>query len=205
MNDDRAPEPLPESGDAQPDPDVVAALAVAPLDDLTRRRLVRAALDQAPPIASPIPRPAARLVTVVGIAAALLVGTVVGTIVVTRPDDPERTTAARAPAVAAAPLATESATRLGDLGNVASPEALRAAIAGRLEAGDGTAFDTSSALPCVDGSAAAAGLVVLGALGTATLGGSTPVVVLVGPTPAGKSVAVALDASSCAVLETVSL
>lgn len=153
-----------------------------------------------------------RLVGALGIAAALVVGAIVGTVVVTRPPDPAPTAQPPAAAPSATDAATagesdssESATRLGDLGTVASTEALRDAITGRLEAGAEAALDSPAELPCVVDGAATSGLVAVSALGTATLGNGTPVVVLVGTSPGGVALGVALDASTCAVLETVTL
>lgn len=222
MTDDLTPDPDADdraepSRDAR-DGELAAVLAVAPLDAGTRRQLVRSALERtAPDPARDVTGSASRkrLVGALGIAAALAVGAIVGTVVVTRPPDPAPTAQPRAAAPSApeapdAPTAggsgsSESATRLGDLGAVASAEALRDAISGRLEAGAGAAFDSTAELPCVADGAATAGLVAVSALGTATLGIGTPVVVLVGTSPSGEALGVALDASTCAVLETVTL
>ena len=196
------------------DPELAVLLAVAPLDDLTRRRLVRTAIAERPRAT----RPVGRIVASLGVAAALVIGVLIGTLVVTRPDDPEPTTAAGAPASSpstSAPSADKapaveraSVTPLGDLGAVDSASALREAITARLEAGRDRAATSPaaevSADACVARGPGAAGLVVIGAVGTATLGGG-PAVVLVGPAPSGENVAIVLDAASCALLETVPL
>jgi hypothetical protein len=210
--------------DTQRDPELAAVLAVAPLDDLTRARLVRTAIVEPPDASRPdASRTGGRLTAALGVAAALVIGAMIGTLVVTRPDDPEPTTAARAPATSPAPSSPApaspaeagapafepaAATLLGDLGAVASVSALRDAIAARLEAADERAVAVPGGAATADGCVArgpdAAGLVVISAVGTATLG-STPVVVLVGPTPGGENLAVTLDPTSCAVLQTVTL
>ena len=147
----------------------------------------------------------------------------IGTLVVTRPDDPEPTTAARAPVTLPAPRSPApgspadagapafepaSATLLGDLGPVASASALGDAITARLEAADERAVAAPGGAVAADRCVAlgpdAAGLVVISAIGTATLG-TVPVVVLVGPTPRGENLALALDPASCAVLQTITL
>jgi hypothetical protein len=228
MSDDLTPELTPERGtpdvptppatgappDRAGDPELAAVLAVAPLDDLTRRRLVRTALAERPRAT----RPVGRLVASLGVAAALVIGVLIGTLVVTRPDDPDPTTAAGAPASSPSPSAPSDAeapalvpapaTPLGDLGAVDSASALREAITARLEAGRDRAATSPGAVVSADACAArgpgAAGLVVIGASGTATLD-AAPAVVLVGPTPSGENVAIVLDAASCTVLETVPL
>ena len=95
---------------------------------------------------------------------------------------------------------------LGDLGAVANAAGLRAAINGRLEAGTSSSVVSS---PCLTqnprGVAGIYGLVAVTAAGSATLDGDT-VVVLIGPTPAGTSVAVVLDVDrGCAFVRNVPL
>ena len=209
--------------DAQRDLELAAVLAVAPLDDLTRARLVRTAIVEHPDATRPdTTRPGGRLTAALGVAAALVIGAMIGALVVTRPDDPEPTTAARAPVTSSVPSSPPpgapadagapsfdpaAATLLGDLGAVASVTALRDTIAARLEAAGGGAAAPDGAVTadgCVARGPDAAGLVVISAIGTATLG-PTPVVVLVGPTSSGENLAVALDPASCAVLQTITL
>jgi hypothetical protein len=208
-------------------------LAVDELDEVTRRRLVQRALDDADAYDD---RRAegrfGRRAAVLGVAAALAIGALVGTVIVTQPDDATTTSAARAPlttaageeAKAAAPdaaapspdaaaadapaAAPEGAppVALGDLGAVPDPASLRAAINGRLEAGTSS---SAASIPCETqnpkGVAGIYGLVAVNAAGTATLHGDS-VVVLVGPTPAGASVAVVLDAGrACAFVRNVPL
>jgi hypothetical protein len=217
--------PVSEAGPER-DAGLAAALAVPPLDRATRRSLVSAALDEVDADAgggdgfdeTPGRRPR-RLVAAVGIAAALVLGAVVGTVIVSQPEDQSPQTAARAPstsatqsqAKAAAPQAasgsdaaeaapaTAPPAELGDLGALNGDQDLRAAINQRLEAGVGV---TPASIPCAGGLPGNLptiyGLVSVTAAGTATLDGSG-VVVLVGPTPAGANVAVVLDpARGCA-------
>jgi hypothetical protein len=207
-------------------------LAVDELDEVTRRRLVQAALDDADAYDDAgADRRFGRRAAVLGVAAALAIGAVVGTVIVTQPDDGTTTSAARAPlttaageqAKAAAPDAaggTDAAAapapaaaaegappvELGDLGAVANAAGLRAAINARLEAGTSS---SRASIPCGNqnpsGAAGIYGLIAITAAGTATLDGRS-IVVFVGPTRAGKSVAVVLDSeAACAFVRNVPL
>ena len=190
------------------------ALAVAPLDDVTRRRLVRVALEQhASPLIAPTGR--RRMLTVVGVAAALLVGVVVGTAVVTRPEAPTTPNAAgagqseankqaaeRSPdAAAPAGASVVPAQALGDLGAATDIQGLVRAVDVRLQSGRSSeAEDAANAFAqCAD--AAVDPLVLISAAGAATLGGR-PVVVRVGTAPSGDILVVALDALDCTVVAT---
>jgi len=147
------------------DDELTAMLAVPALDETTRQRLVRTALDEADASTEGAAdaddelagRRVGRISAALGVAAALVIGTVVGTVIVTRPDDPTTPTAARAPetstdagekAVAPDPAgATDSdpaeapaaaaapAVDLGDLGAVDGANGVRSAVNRRLEAG----------------------------------------------------------------------
>lgn len=215
--DDRTPpaagDPPDRAGDPGRDLELAAVLAVEPLDDLTRRQLLRTALAERPRAT----RPVGPLAAALGVAAALVIGVLIGTVVVTRPDDPEPTTAARAPATSIAPTAPSaaadaggpalvpaSATQLGYFGVLDSDDALRAAIAARLEAGGDASATSESADVCVARGPGAAGLAAISDVATATLD-TGPAVILVGRTPSGENVAIVLDPTSCAVLETVTL
>jgi hypothetical protein len=200
MSDDLTPDdPAPQDlapDDRGRDPELGALLAVPPLDEVTRRRMVDVAVAERPRAG----RPVGRTTAAIGVAAALLIGVLVGAVVVTRPDDPQTTTAGRAPeATAAAPrdAAADSApptvapapgseNQLGDLGTVASPAALRAAITNRLESGAALAASELAA-SCLARGPEAAGLVVVSAVGTATYAASGQVVVLVGTTPQART------------------
>jgi hypothetical protein len=223
--DDRGGEPGP---DADRDGEVAALLAVAPLDETTRRRLVRTASEAAdePPAAGTAPRSIGRMGAAVGVAAALLVGAVVGAVVVTRPSDPATPTAAKAPSTAPTTAAaevvapeprsaedqasTEATTgappqQLGDLGTVRGIAGLREALSGRFEAGGDTDRAAASGLPCLQYDAGLLGLVVVTANAEAQLDG-LPVVVLVGPSPTGEDLAIVLDpARGCEILQRVTL
>jgi hypothetical protein len=211
------------------DDELAAALDVPPLEESTRRVLVRLALDDADAgsldeVAS---RRFGRLAPALGLAAALVIGAVVGAAIVTQPGDQGTRTAAQAPSTqsdegakaappeaadqqsaAEAPAAASSvpAVDLGNLGTVSGPAALKDAVRARLEAGTGS---TPASVPCLNTSSGAAagiyGLVVISAAGTATLDGSE-VVLLVGPTTAGEDVAVVLDVSrGCAFVRNIHL
>jgi hypothetical protein len=203
------------------DPELAAALAVAPLDEMTRRRLVRravAAADDAPLDAGwqrgAGGRRTAQITAAVGVAAALVIGAVVGTVIVTRPDDPTPT-AARAPETSAGeraegaapdPAVTGSgdaeaprsaaalAVDLGDLGSVTAAADLRPVVERRVA--ERSAADATAALPawpCRDTDPTTIGLAAVHGIGTAQVDGAA-VSVLVGPTPAGETVVVLLDA-----------
>ena len=203
------------------DAELAARLVVPPLDASTRASLVQAALDDvdaggsASDADEEVSGPRSGRIAALGIAAALVIGAVVGTVIVTQPSDEgapvaaraSSTTAASDAAKAAAPgaaanssgsaeapaAASAPAAELGDLGEVQTDEAVRAVINHRLEAGIGP---TPASIPCMGGGPGGAtsiyGLVAITAAGTLTFRGSS-VVVLVGPTPAGQSVAVLLD------------
>lgn len=209
---------------------LASMLTVEELDEATRRRLVQSALDDADAYDDAhADRRFGRRAAVLGVAAALVIGAVVGTVIVTQPEDATTPSAARAPlttaageqAKAAAPDAagaTDSAAAdspaaagappvaLGDLGAVPNAAGLRAAINGRLEAGTSTSVVSSPCLTQSPGGVAGIyGLVSVTAAGSATLDGDT-VVVLIGPTQAGASVAVVLDVGrGCAFVRNVRL
>ncbi len=188
-----------------------ALLAVPPLDEVTRRRMVDVggrASGRGPA------RPVGRTTAALGVAAALLLGVVVGAVVVTRPDDPQtdhrrpgawrprrrrpRTPARRTAAPTLAP-APGSENQLGDLGSrrVARP---RCAPRSRTASRPGPPSRRRSSRPPVWRGPEAAGLVAVSAVGTATYADAGPVVVLVGTTPAGENVAVAVTPTDCTVV-----
>jgi len=227
---DLTPDPTPDpTPDLTPDPtldgltpagrdlQVARVLAVDPLDDLTRHRLVHAALAERVRTTPPVGRFAAAL----GVAAALVIGAVIGTLVVNRPESLAPTTAASAPDRAAEPKAPPSsaagaadagapalvpatALPLGDLGVLASSDALAPALAARRAAGGDASQTSASADACLARGPGAAGLAAISEVATATLD-TGPAVVVVGRTPAGANVAVVLDPTTCAVLESVAL
>lgn len=205
------------------DPELAAALAVPALDAATRRAMVDTALshahdevgdDTAPGAHDLQQRRPSRMVATLGLAAAVVIGAVVGAAIVNKPDDegpnqaaaPTTAVADRSKAVPAPDQAgdLESAAEapagssappvdLGDLGPVAGASGIRAAVNARLEAGSGS---TPASVPCATSSAGATsgiyGLVAVTAAGTANFDDRN-VVVLIGPTPQGDNVAVVLD------------
>lgn len=214
MSDDTTPQDPPEPDGR--DERVAALLEVPPLDEVTRRRLVRTAVAAAS-------GPRSRLGLAIPVAAALVIGAVVGTVVVTRPDDstttaagPKVSTSLEAPAQRAgepetndsggdpaiAPGAAAPFVLLGDLGDVGTEKRLRAAVRSAPDrAFEGSASSTPSAAPpaCTATAADQLGLVVVASAGTGTVGGA-PVTVIVGTDPAGTEVAVALRAADCVEL-----
>ena len=210
MPDDR---PTPET-DAR-DEQVAELLAVEPLDELTRRRLVRAAIEDSAPRS-------ARFANVAAIVVAVLLGAGVGAVLVNGPDDDPATTGqAVAPTEAAAPeldsTDAEEAFRsptsqtpidaLGDLGDVSTPQALRAAVTGAFERAAGAAAAPGAALayPCVTTPPEQIGLVTVVAAGLATYQ-NLSVSVLVGTSASGDSLALVLaQPPGCEVLTSVEL
>lgn len=209
-DDDTKPQDPPEPDGR--DERVAALLEVPPLDEVTRRRLVRTAV-------AATSGPRSRLGLAIPVAAALVIGLVVGAVVVTRPDD-ETTTAARpkvstsleAPAQRAGepetfdegggPVSAPGATPfvlLGDLGDVGTEDRLRAAARSAPDrALDGGGAGESNTAPpaCTSTSPDQLGLVVVASAGTGTVG-SNPVTVIIGTDPSGAEVAIALRASDC--------
>jgi hypothetical protein len=207
---------------------IAELLAVPPLDEITRRRLVAVAVDERPRATKPV----GRLAAIVGVAAALVVGVLIGTVFVTRPDDPGTPTAARASDSSAAPddgatgerapkaaadagaaapaLVPATPTRLGDLGTFTSLAALRDVIATRMTTGESVTRTSTIADACVARGPAGVGLDGFTAVGSATLSDASgadanPVAVLVGPSPSGSTVAVTVSPTTCTVLGTVTL
>jgi hypothetical protein len=220
----------PEAGTPDPgagrDQRLASLLEVPALDEATRRRLVRTAAERAASPAVSTSRSMGRLGAAVGVAAALLVGAVVGAVVVTRPSDPETPSAARASSTEPTTAAAEAAApapqsaddevsaqdpsgappqELGDLGAVRGIGELRAAISAGFEQGAAAEQATADSLPCRQQQAGLLGFVVVSAIGEAQLDG-LPVVVLVGPSPTGEDLVVALDpARGCEIVRRVTL
>ena len=201
-------EPMPP--DAR-DERVAELLAVEPLDEVTRRRLVRGALERSTPRWS-------RFANVAAVAAAIVVGAGIGAVLVSSPDPPPATTAS-APTEAAAPdldstgaeaLATQSApiSALGDLGDVSTKAALRRAVTEVFEKGAGSGSDSeqvASGVPCVTTPPENLGLVAVVAAGVGTYQKAT-VTIAVGTSPAGDSLAVVIaQPPTCEVLRSVVL
>jgi hypothetical protein len=209
MNEPRDPAETDQRDEA-----LAALLAVPPLDDVTRRRLVREALDR------PLPRPS-RVIAVASVAAALAIGALVGAVLVTEPEQPAATTAQRAPTPSVSPEAAadgeafspagrlEAAsipvTPLGDLGDVTAPADLRDAIDAGFERSAGPTEDSAIVgYPCAANAPETFGLVAPSALGIGTYEG-VAVTVVVGTTPAGEAVAVVVQADTCGVVANVRL
>jgi hypothetical protein len=202
MSDDTTPRDESDQRDER----IAALLEVPPLDEVTRRRLVRTAL-------ASTAGPRSRLALAVSAAAAVILGLIVGAVVVTRPDDSTETAArpqddasttleapaqrasapaadeAGSPAIAAAP-----ATDLGDLGSVSSVEELRDKVTAARKR---EAVQEAPALPaCAAQPPDVFGLVVVAAVGSGVVG-AEPATVLVGTDPSGAEVAVVLQVADC--------
>lgn len=199
MTDDPTDRPAPGSdGPDHRDEHLAALLAVPTLDEHTRRRLVRRALDAAP--ASTRRRPPVRLL---GAAAVLLVVAAVTGVLLTRGDGqpgPQASRRAGHPPAGAGPQipsAAEAPPRdLGGVGDVTSPARLRAVVTG-------ASAPTGASLARIQG-----------ACGTRTPGGVTrpdlvgigadagrPVGIIVGPDPAGQRTIVVVALDGCTLLE----
>ncbi|MEX2267557.1 MAG: hypothetical protein WEA75_02610 [Acidimicrobiia bacterium] len=189
-------------------------LTVPPLDDVTRRRMVREALDR------PLPRPS-RLIGVASVAAAIAIGALVGAVLVTAPEQPDATTAQRAPTPSVSPDAETEAERLtpagaaessaipvtplGDLGDVTKPADLRDAVDVGFQRSAGPTEDsTIIGYPCAANAPETFGLVAPSALGIGTYNG-VAVTVVIGTSPAGEALAVVVQADTCGVLANVRL
>lgn len=204
MSDPREPDE-PDTRDER----LAALLAVPPLDDIARRRLVRGALDR------PMPRPS-RFAAALSIAAAVVVGILVGTVLVHGHDQVATTTAQGGPSVTAGSEALEAAPRagadlagpvtpLGELGDVTAPADLRKAINGGFEKAAGPTEQTAIlGYPCAATPAESLDLVAATALGLGTYRGF-PVTIFVGTSPDGRALAVVVRHDDCAVLASVDL
>jgi hypothetical protein len=201
-------EPMPP--DAR-DERVAELLAVEPLDEMTRRRLVHGALEQSTPRWS-------RFANVAAIAAAIAVGVGIGAVLVNAPDPPPATTAS-APTEAAAPELNSTAagdaftaaapiSALGDLGDVSTDAELRKAVTTVFKRGAGADEELQAAAagyPCVTSPPEQFGLVAVVAAGIGT-SRKEAVTVVVGTSPAGDSMAVVLSQPpSCEVQRSVVL
>ncbi len=191
---------------------VAALLAVPPLDEVTRRRLVREALDR------PVPR-GSRLTAAMAVAAAVIVGIAVGTVLV-QEDNPVAPTSAQGgqPTTTpeafslekgATPGAVDSVapvTPLGGLGDITKPADLRAAIDGGFARAEGPTDDSAVPLayPCAATPADAFDLVATTALGLGFYGGF-PVTVFVGTSLDGEPRAVVVRQDDCTEIARVNL
>jgi hypothetical protein len=206
MTDTREPD---EPDTDQRDERLAALLAVPPLDAVTRRRLVREALDR------PLPRPS-RMAAALSIAAAIAVGIVVGVVLVHGHEQVATTTAQGRPSAAGKSQALEAAPRgadsgtsgtpvtpLGDLGDVTAPDDLRAAIdSAFLKAAGPT--EQVTGYQCGASPPETFNLVATTALGLGTFRGF-PVTVFVGTAPDGRSLAVVVRQDDCAEVASVEL
>lgn len=217
MSDPREPSDIerePALGEHR-DERIAALLAVAPLDEVTRRRLVREALDR------PLPKPS-RLPAAMAVAAAVIVGIVVGTVLV-QDENPVATTTAQGgqPSATAspdafelqknaAPGAAESTvgpiTPLGGLGDITKPADLREAVDGGFARADGPTDDGALPLeyPCAATPPETFDLVATTALGLGFYRGF-PVTIFVGTSPDGEARAVVVRQSDCTELASVNL
>lgn len=216
------PDHPPNDGDDSRDERLAALLEVPPLDDVTRRRLVRRALDEPGAVLGETAERRRRTVRVVGAAAAALLVVVGATVVLRAGDDGGDTTAARPadeePAEDAGKGATDeeaaAAPRaFGELGEVSDPAVLRERLTA-VAAAPSTPPNSEEDAGTEQRSAAPVPPACLTAV-EQTGGGSPTLVasgtyqgaaalVLVAP-KAGVDTAFVLDAASCALLSEVPL
>lgn len=211
MSDDPTPGgpgPDPEEGDDR-DERLAALLAVAPLEDHTRARLVRRALDAAPARRR---RPALLL----SAAAALLVIVVTGAAILTSGGGGQTSRAARRAApttpvagsqagIPAPGSAAQVAPRdLGAVGDVTNPARLRRAVAGPTSTTGRSLDSIRTACGPVGPGGAVRGVTRIDTVGTAVDAGQ-PTAILVGRDAAGRRVAVVVAVHDCSVLQRLPL
>jgi hypothetical protein len=212
MSDDpttRGPGVTPGKGADVRDEELAALLAVAPLEDHTRARLVRRALDEAPVVSSRRRGPTRRL----SAAAALLVVVVTGAAILATSGGGQTSRAARRtarPAPAAGPQvgtpgpgsAAQVAPRdLGAVGDVTDAARLRHVVAGPAS-GTGRSLD---AIRAACGTAVdIAGVTRVDTVGTAVDAGQ-PAAIVVGRDGTGHRVAVIVARRGCATLQRLPL
>jgi hypothetical protein len=196
MTDDHSPD--------ERDEQLAARLEVPPLDDVTRRRLVTRALDDAG--SRPAARPRLRRLLVPAAALVVLVLAAAGVLALVNRDGGDTTTSARPTAPDAvspgggepAPGGSSSAESaagvrdLGELGDVSDPGDLRRGVRDQLDEAPPRARATAPA--CLD--VAVTGTPAPNAFGTGTYRGR-PVLVLILPASGDRSTAVLLDTGSC--------
>lgn len=187
------------------DEQLASLLEVPPLDDVTRRRLVTRALDDAD-ARRPPSRRLARLLVPAAAALVALVLAGVGVFALVNRDGGDTTTAARSRTPAATspgggePTPDESASAesaagvhdLGDVGDVSDPGDLRRVVRARLDQPPPAPRATAPA--CLE--RAVTGTPAPSAFGTGTHRGR-PVLVLVLPASGDRSTAVLLDTRTC--------
>ncbi|HSO96878.1 MAG TPA: hypothetical protein VLV81_12655 [Acidimicrobiia bacterium] len=188
----------PNGPDDGRDERVAALLAVAPLDEHTRARLVRRALDE-------VPAPRRRTV-LVSVAAALLVVVVAGTVLLTSRGGAPPTRAARRagpPNAAAAPPgpAEGGAHDLGPVGDVTDPARLRQVLTGPATAPGPSLELIHQACGAGDRIAGVAGIDTV----ATGVDAGQPVAVLVGRDPRGRRLAVVVRLAGCILVRRVPL
>lgn len=198
---------------AERDPATAELLAVPPLDEVTRRRLVSTAVAAADAAEPRQTAKRSRLALAIPVAAAIVLGLVIGTVVVSRPDDP---TTAAGPAATTSPAAAQEdgaaaksaspspaaaaapgfLVSLGDLGDVASTEQLSDAVISARESGRASETIDAATVPCGTTPAATLGLTEITAVGIG-VDTSVQITVLVGTDADGHEVALALTRDAC--------
>lgn len=215
MSDDptlRGPGSDPDEGADGRDERLAALLAVAPLEDHTRTRLVGRALDAAP-VSSPGRRRPALLLSA---AAALLVIVVTGAAILATSGGGQTSRAARraaGPTPVAGPQAgvpgpgsaTQVAPRdLGAVGDVTDAARLRQVVAGPASATGRSLDSIRPACGPVGPGGAAGGVTRIDTVGTAVDAGQ-PAAILVGRDGTGRRVAVVVALHDCSVLQRLPL
>jgi hypothetical protein len=215
MSDDptvRGPGSDPDEGADGRDERLAALLAVSPLEDHTRARLVRRALAAAP-VSSPGRRRPALLLSA---AAALLVIVVTGAAILSTSGGGQTSRAARraaGPTPVAGPQAgvpgpgsaAQVAPRdLGAVGDVTAAARLRQVVAGPASATGRSLESIRPACGLVGPGGAAGGVTRIDTVGTAVDAGQ-PAAILVGRDGTGRRVAVVVALHDCSVLQRLPL
>jgi hypothetical protein len=211
MTDDptvRRPGEAPEDGADERDERLAALLAVPPLEDHTRTRLVRRALDEVP---ESTPRRSRRALPLVA-AATLLVVAVTGGLLLASGDGGPRPTATRAvppppatesqaPTLAPGSAAALAPRDLGAVGDVTATTQLRRAVTGPPGAARGSLNTIRDA--CGTG-ATVAGVTRFDTVGTGVDAGQ-PAAIIVGRDTTGRRVAVVVTRHGCRALQRLPL
>jgi hypothetical protein len=195
----------PDERDDERDEQLASLLEVPPLDDVTRRRLVTRAVDEAGAPRAPS-RQLARLLVPAAAALVALLLAGAGVFALVNRDEGDTTTAARsrppdtltpgrgepAPEDSSSAESAAGVRDLGDVGDVTDPGDLRRVVGARLE--EPPPAPRAAAPACLG--RAVTGTPTPSAYGTGTHRGR-PVLVLVLPASGDRSTAVLLDTSTC--------
>ena len=211
MTDDptvRRPGATPEEGADERDERLAALLAVPPLDDHTRTRLVRRALDQ---VRASTPRRSRRAFSLVAAATVLVVAVAGGLLLTsggggpgptaTRASQPPPAAGSRAPTLAPGSAAALAPRDLGAVGDVTATTQLRRVVTGPAGAASGSLNTIRDACGTVG---PVAGVTRFDTVGTGVDAGQ-PAAIIVGRDTTGRRVAVVVALHGCRALQRLPL